>query len=74
MTFSIAKLHADDQAWLKVNHPPTEKEKGVKKTAAAVPRGAAAAGLRALHSPRPQRAPGDTAARATAATRRYLHG
>ena len=41
LTFSIAKLHADDQAWLKANHPPTEKEKGVKKAAAAVPRGAA---------------------------------
>ena len=24
LTFSIAKLHADDQGWLKAYHPPTE--------------------------------------------------
>ena len=41
MTFSIAKLHADDKAWLKANHPPKKKEKGAKNTAAAAPRGAA---------------------------------
>lgn len=41
LTFSIAKLHVDDQAWLKANHPPNEKEKGVNKTTTAAPRGAA---------------------------------
>jgi hypothetical protein len=41
LTFSIAKLHADDQAWLKANHPTKEKGKGVNKTTTAAPRGAA---------------------------------
>ena len=41
LTFSIAKLHADDRAWLKANHPPKEKGKGVNKTPTAAPRGAA---------------------------------
>jgi hypothetical protein len=41
LTFSIAKLHADDQAWLKANHPTKKKGKGVNKTTTAAPRGAA---------------------------------
>jgi hypothetical protein len=41
LTFSIAKLHTDDQLWLKANHPPKENRKGVDKAGEAAPRGAA---------------------------------
>ena len=41
LTFAIAKLHVDDQAWLKANHPLKKQEKGSNKTAVAAPKGAA---------------------------------
>jgi len=41
LTFAIEKLHADDQMWLKANHPPKKKEKGDNKPAGPAPKGAA---------------------------------
>lgn len=42
LTFSIGKLHSDDQAWLKENHPPAAKsENGNKSPAKPAPKGAA---------------------------------
>lgn len=41
LTFAIAKLHTDDQTWLKANHPPKKKEAGGNKPASPAPKGAA---------------------------------
>jgi len=44
LTFSIAKLHADDQAWLSANHPPKARESsngGEKAPLKPAPKGAA---------------------------------
>jgi hypothetical protein len=45
LTFSFDKLHADDQAWLRANHPPKEKEpagkNGPKAPLKPAPKGAA---------------------------------